>query len=391
MPLISAASRIFPSEKSEKSEKFLDMFRTSLLRCRIVPGLKLNVHNIGIGSVISRATINKAVFTPQIRFNSTSSEIQNKLTQFTDEVATSTMTSDQIGYLDSIGMAQGYGPTAIIERTLEYMHAYTGLPWWGTIIATTIAIRFIMFPLYVKASANAAKMTKVKPELDQIMQDLKNAETPQEQVEATHARRKLLKTHDIHMSHQMFPIMQLPIAYGFFQALRKMANFPVEGFAEQGAYWFNDLTQVDPYLGLHVISASLVLGMIKLGGETGATQMNPAFKNVMYVLPIITILATKNFSAAVVLYFAVNSVFSFCQTMVLRNKHMRKLFKIPAIVKPVTANGTAAQPQSLGQWWREFNEKSLQAARNTTKKTDSKLGAVQRRRLVANKNFIKRH
>lgn len=328
-----------------------------------------------------------------VRYNSTgppTSEITNKLSQFTEEATkVSDMTSDQLGYLDSIGMAQGYGPTALIERLLEYTHVYTGLPWWGTIVVATIAVRALLFPLYVKASANGAKMAKVKPQLDEIMQKLKHAENPQEQVEATLERKKLLKKHDVHMSHQLFPMIQLPIAYGFFQALRKMASHPVEGFSEQGYGWVQDLTQVDPYLGLQLISSAVVLGMFKLGGETGATQMNPAFKKIMYAIPVVSIIVTKDFYAAVLVYFAVNSMFSFCQTLILRNKYFRRMFKIPAIIVP--ANGAAAKPQNLGDWWKDFSNDTRASTNKKMQQSNKKLGAMQKRRQDVNKNFIKRH
>lgn len=34
-------------------------------------------------------------------------------------------------------------------RTLDMVHATTGLPWWATIIATTFAVRTIFFPITV--------------------------------------------------------------------------------------------------------------------------------------------------------------------------------------------------------------------------------------------------
>lgn len=361
----------------------------------------LPINNVG-AVASSGAGIIGGFQTHKVRFNSSSStsnatnkvsEITHELGQFNDKEIVSNLTSDQLGYLDSIGLAQGFGPTALIEKLLEYTHVFTGLPWWGTIIATTLTVRFLMFPLYVKASANGAKMAKIKPRLDEIMNKLKNADSPQEQVEATHERRHLLKTHDVHMSHQFFPMLQLPIAYGFFQGLRKMANYPVEGFSSQGFGWVQDLTQVDPYLGLQVISASVVLGMFRLGGETGATQMNPAFKNVMYILPIVSIFVTKNFSAAVVLYFAVNSVFSFLQTLVLRNKYFRKTFNIPAIQAPALTTGGqgAAKPQTMGEWWKDFSKSTKDSTTKRMEQSNKKLGAIKKREADRNKNFVKRH
>ena len=216
-------------------------------------------------------------------------------------------------------------------------------------------------------------MAKIKPELDQVMQELREAENPQEQVQAAHKRKALMKDNDVHMSHQMFPVLQLPIAYGFFQGLRKMANHPVEGFSTQGNAWFADLTQVDPYCGLQIISAAVVVSMVRggngtpeqekketekqekkgrLGGETGAAAMNPMMKKVMTYVPILSIFITKELSAAVVLYFAANSIFSFIQALVLRNKYFRKFAKMPPIVAPASIPGAKQPPATVSEWWK---------------------------------------
>jgi YidC/Oxa1 family membrane protein insertase len=332
-----------------------------------------------------------------VRFNSTNatklviSEIKDTLPLFEDDIKPiSDMTSDQLGYLDSIGLAQGWGPTSIIERILEVSHVYTGLPWWGSIIVATIGIRFLMFPLYMKASANAAKTSKVKPELDAVLTEMKSAQSPQEQFMAASKRKKLMIDNDIHMSHQMFPVLQLPIAYGFFQALRKMANFPVEGFSTGGTAWFEDLTQVDPYLGLQIIGAALVLGIVRLGGETGMSTMSKPMKKLLTILPIASIFITKEFSAAVVLYFAVNSLFSFMQTLILGSKWFRKLTNMPSFVKREPLPGAKRAPETFGDLFNDFTEKSKDTAITQARKTNDKLNAIERRKAAASGSFVKR-
>lgn len=334
------------------------------------------------------------------RFNSTSStapsDIKTTLTNFdTEQVSTGTevvssLTSDQVGYLNSIGLADGWGPTAIIERILEITHVYTGLPWWATIAVATVGIRAAMVPLYVKASANAAKMSHVKPELDKALSDLQNAANQQEQLQAAANRKKIMKDHDIKLSHQFFPMLQLPIAYGFFQGLRKMANHPVEGFQTQGLSWFENLSAVDPYCGLQVLTTAVVVGMVRSGGETGATQINPLMKKLLLWLPIVSIFITKEFSAAVVLYFAVNSTFSFFQTLLLRSEWFRTFMKMPEMAKP---NPDAPKgPSTVSEWWADFNEKSQQKLEKKKQAANAKSDALQKKKIASTpQNFIKRH
>jgi len=333
-----------------------------------------------------------------IRFNSTATqEIKTKLTDFASESAaaidtatTTTLHSDQIGYLQSIGLGTGWGPTSMIENVLEMTHVYTGLPWWATIVASTVIIRTLMVPIYIKSSANMAKMSKVKPQLDVLMDEIRNGDN-EDKMLAMRKRSKLFKEYGIKTSHSFLPILQVPVAYGFFQATRKMAEAPVEGFSTQGAFWFEDLTAVDPYLGLQIFTALVVTGMMRMGGETGAQAMNPMLKKVMTWLPFASILITQSMSSAVVLYFAANAVFSLIQTTVLKNKHFRKLAKLPPIETPVPVPGAKAPPATLSEWWKDFNDKMKNQTHNKMSKTNKQLEAMERRRGAANDGFIKRH
>lgn len=332
-----------------------------------------------------------------IRFNSSStvSEIKTELTSFADPANANPhitdLTSDQYGYLDSIGMAQGFGPTALVERLLELTHVYTGLPWWGTIAVATLMVRVVLFPLYVKSSANAAKMSHAKPELDQLTKDLRNSESTQETATLTRKRQQIMKKYDIKTLHSLAPLAQLPLAYGFFQGLRKMANFPVEGFSTQGYAWFPDLTQVDPYCGLQGIAAGVVIGMIKLGGETGAQVMSPAMKKLFTFIPIVSILVTKDLSAAVVLYFAVNATFSTVQAFILRNKYFKKWANIPDPAKPQVVAGAEKQPETIKEWFQQTKSNMDKDVGRKMKESNQKVGAIQRRKAGSQSQFIKRH
>lgn len=361
-----------------RSEKINHMLRLGLPRC----ARPLRVPRLAVPLAV--------------RHNSSAPEIKTTLTDFSqtqavaDALPTTTLHSDQLGYLQSIGLADGWGPTALLERLLEVTHVYTGLPWWATIVCTTIAVRTVMFPIYVKLSANMAKMSKVKPELDQLMNDIRSGDNEEKMV-AMRRRNKLYKEHDIKTSHLFLPILQLPVAYGFFQATRKMAAAPVEGFADQGAYWFENLTQVDPYLGLQIATACIVTGMLRSGGETGAATMNPMMKRAMTVLPWASIFITYNMSAAVLLYFTANALFSLVQSLVLKNKAFRKFAKIPPILPPIPVPGAKPPPATFSEWFADFNAKIKTQSHSKMQKTSKQLEVMEKRRDSANEGFIKRH
>lgn len=271
------------------------------------------------------------------------------------------MLSNQIGYLDSIGLAQSWWwPPDVIQHALEIVHAYSGLPWWGTICTVTILVRLAMFPLYVKSSDNIARNSRIKPQLDKINAELVSATELADGQRIAMKRKKLLADNGIKNRWMAAPIIQLPLALGFFGGIRHMANYPVDGFSTQGLAWFQDLTQADPYLGLQFITAAVLISFTRLGGETGAQQFSPTMKRFFTILPLVSIPATMNLSAGIVLYFAVNGFFSVMQTLILRNKWARHKLNIADIVKHDTSKD--GPPKGMLESLRENMAKAKEQA-----------------------------
>ncbi|KAF3985501.1 hypothetical protein FT663_05275 [Candidozyma haemuli var. vulneris] len=323
-----------------------------------------------------------------IRLNSqsTGSEIQDKLPSFDAESVSeaTNLTSDSLGYLDSIGMAQGWGLTSWMETYLEYIHVYSGLPWWGTIVASALLLRVCLIPFYIKAAVNNAKMAVIQPQLSLLMEEMRADDSKRNIVLAE--RRALMKKHDVSLPKSMLALCQVPFAYGIFQGLRKMAAYPVEGFQNQGALWFQDLTQVDPYWGLQGISALFVMAMIRLGGEIGSSTQNPLMKKYFFVFPAITFVVTMNFSAAVALYIGVGTLFSVVQSLVFKTTAFRKFYNLPEPPK----QDLSKSPKNLSEWFHQMADKQRVSAKSKMEQANRRLEAQHKKR-HGRDGFVKRH
>ena len=73
-----------------------------------------------------------------------------------------------------------------------------------------------------------------------------------------------------------------------FFALRGMANLPVESFKTEGTLWFTNLSAVDPFYLLPLLTSASLFINIKVGGD-GADQLPPFLKKVMLFLPIMSL------------------------------------------------------------------------------------------------------
>lgn len=316
--------------------------------------------------------------------SSSVSEIQNQLLSVNNAPE---LTSDTLGYLNSIGMAQGWGPTSLMETYFEYVHVYTGLPWWGTIVACTVLLRVVLLPLFVKAAVNNAKMAPIQPKLKQLMNDASTAESIFEKTNLMKERKDLMKEHGVSLGSSFLSFAQLPFAYGIFQGLRKMAAHPVDGFTTQGALWFTDLSQPDPYLGLQALSALLIVAFFRMGGDTGNAQVNPMFKKYIYVFPVIGFLMTMKLSSAVAIYLTFNTILSLLQGLFFRSKMFRNYYKLPDPPKVPQQQ----QPANFSEWFADFKKRQRELQQKNAENLNKKLEAERKIRLSSRDGFIKRH
>lgn len=352
------------------------MIRTSLIRS--VRTIRLAPVGMASGFIAPRAQFSHS----NVRFNSSSSaaevasEIQKQLPSFdsvTDSVSQASQAigeaSMQWGYLQSVGLAKSWWwPPDLIQHLMEIVHVSTGLPWWATITVVTLGVRFALFPLYVKSSDMMAKNAKIKPELDELQAKMMASVEMSETQTIMLKRKKLLAANGIKNRYLMAPMLQIPLAIGFFSGLRSMANIPVDGFQNQGILWFQDLTATDPYLGLQCLSAAVIMGFMRLGGETGAQNFSPAMMKVFTILPLISIPATMSFSSGVVLYFFVNGLFSVLQSFVLKQKSFRKALGLSEIVPPPPVDPSKPQEGIMDAFRKNMERAREQAEKRAESK-----------------------
>lgn len=339
--------------------------------------------------------------TVQRRFNSTETikeEIGSIGASASEKITDviSNVPVDQIGYFQSVGIAQSWWwPPGFFQHVFEMTHVYTGLPWWATIGIVTVALRGAMFPFYMKASNATAKMQQVKPELNRLMREYNTSDDPLDAQKILMDRRNLMLKHDIKTRQLMYPILGVPFFIGIFSALNGMAKVPVHGLMDQGLFWFHNLAATDPYLGLQVLTASLYALTFKLGGETGSNTLSPAMQKVFTWLPFVAVPMTMGLPAASCYYFLLNGAISIGQTVAFKNAWFRrKTGMAPMLPPPVDPNETTGIMDSLRQTYEKTKARAEKAQREAAreallkdeKKRNDARGYIQRDPNVKRKN-----
>lgn len=65
-------------------------------------------------------------------------------------------------------------PVLQMQQCLIQIHDYTGLPWWASIIVSTVIFRtFITLPLIIYQQKNVARLENIRQEMPQIATKLK--------------------------------------------------------------------------------------------------------------------------------------------------------------------------------------------------------------------------
>lgn len=256
-------------------------------------------------------------------------------------------TEEHIGYLHSLGLDYGYGPTSMVQWLLEHIHVYSGLPWWGSLITTSIFIRLCFIPLTMKMSDGQARMATIKPILDPLNKRLAETMRTRDALAMAQVRQEM----NIIRRRSGFSMKWMGItmvgnmvfAICSFKLLRAMAALPVPGFLDGGAFWFQDLTLVDPY---YIIPGIMALGFhlsVRFGAETGGIDPyanQPGLRTLMmYVLPCIIGVSMAWFSAALTIWMAAGGLVSIFVGRALQSSNMRErlgLFPLPKQNTPIT-------------------------------------------------------
>ncbi|MCD7058904.1 membrane protein insertase YidC [Pelagibacterium xiamenense] len=221
-------------------------------------------------------------------------------------------------------------PMFLVIRFLHQILGNFGL----AILAVTVIIKAIFFPLANKSYASMANMRRVQPKMKEIQEKYKDDRTAQQQ-----AMMELYKTEKINPIAGCWPILiQIPVFFSLYKVLFvtiEMRHAPFFG-------WIQDLAAPDPthifnLFGLlpydptmvPVIGAFLGIGIWPvIMGITMWVQMrlnppptDPTQAAIFAWMPIIFTFMLGTFPAGLVIYWAWNNFLSIVQQWVIMKRH----------------------------------------------------------------------
>ena len=184
------------------------------------------------------------------------------------------------------------------------------------IIALTVLIKIVLYPLQHKSIVSMKKMQKVQPKVEAIKNRYKKSRTDSEQRQKMNMEiMKLHQQEGINPLGGCLPmVLQLPILWGFYGLLSRAIE--LRGAPFYG--WIHDLSGKDPYYITPILMTITMFLQQQLTPTTG----DPAQRRMFLIMPLVFGWIFKEFPSGLVLYWLVQNVLTIVQQLIM-NKYWK--------------------------------------------------------------------
>lgn len=212
-----------------------------------------------------------------------------------------------------------YGWLTIIAsplfKVLSFIHNWVG-NWGLAIIALTILIKLLFFPLSAASYKSMAKMKVLGPKLQKLKEQYGDDKQKMNQ-----AMMELYKTEKVNPLGGCLPIViQIPVfisLYWVLLAAVELRHAPFFG-------WIQDLAAADPFYILPVLMGATMFLQTKLN----PTPPDPVQAKIMLYMPLVFSVMFLWFPAGLVLYWTVNNLLS-----ILQQWQINRMTELAAVAK----------------------------------------------------------
>lgn len=206
------------------------------------------------------------------------------------------------------------------QRYVVYWFAYaldTFADWFGgeyglAVLVLVLIVRTLILPLTLKQVKSSKAMQAIQPQLQKLREEYKD--DPQRQQAET---MKLFQENQVNPAAGCLPlIIQMPVFIALYNAI--IYN---TGLREHTFLWMQ-LGEPDPWRILPIIAAITTFLQTKMMMSMNPAQMQGPMKIMMYMYPVIILVMSWSFPAALPLYWVYSNIYTIVQNYFLyRNKN----------------------------------------------------------------------
>jgi len=217
------------------------------------------------------------------------------------------------------------------------LHSALGLSYGWAIIAITIIIKLLFWPLTQASTRSMKRMQALQPQMTAIREKYKD-----DPAKMNKKTMEFMKEHKVSPLGGCLPmLLQIPVFFGFFRMIQSAIELRGARFL-----WIKDLSQPDtlfvipgthfPFNLLPLIMGATMLWQARL--TPPSPGMDPMQAKMMRYMPLMFLVFLYNFSAGLTLYWTVQNLLTILQTKLTRT------LPEPAAAAPVPAKAPALTP-----------------------------------------------
>ncbi len=268
-----------------------------------------------------------------------------------------TLASIANSYKNDVDQAMGFGWAffAFFAKGLllimNWMHNVISLPYGWAIIALTVVLKIVFWPLTAASTRAAQRMASLAPQITALKEKYKD-----DPAKFSAKQMEFYRDNKINPVAGCLPMLvQLPVFFGFFSMLRTAIELRGASF-----FWAIDLSQPDtlfvipglsfiPFLSspeglpLNLLPTLYIASALWQTHITPmAPGMDPTQQKLMRWMPLMFLAFLYNFSSGLALYMTVNNLLTIFQTWWMK----RNQPPTPPTAPVVSAKASALTPAS---------------------------------------------
>ena len=201
-----------------------------------------------------------------------------------------------------------FSPVAkFLVAALVFFHAHVAFGNWGlSIIALTLCLRVLLFPLSWKQIQTTIAMRRIKPDIDAL-----NKKFPDDAQARQMAMMELYRKQGVNPLGGCLPqLVQLPIWWAMWATLQTAVEMYHEKFL-----WLQDLSAPDKFFILPIVYGAFIILQQRIVPQQGMDPMQQ--KMMMYMMPIMFTVLVLFLPAALGLYMLTSSALGIAQQLVV--------------------------------------------------------------------------
>lgn len=202
------------------------------------------------------------------------------------------------------------------------INVYQLFPNYGlSIIIITVLIKFMLWPLTLKATESSRNLSKIQSPIAEIK---KRYSGDQKKIHAETV--KLFKENKVSPAAGFFPaIIQVPIFLGLFSMLKIAPELRFAHFM-----WIFDLSMPDTicfigFLSVNLLPIIMSLTMLLQSKLTSEDSIAQPKNELLKIVPLIFFLVSYNFPSGLVLYWTIQNLITIIQNFITKEKYYKQL------------------------------------------------------------------